>query len=84
MTFRELYALFEARNLNAIRQHKLGLFTAWHTAAFYRQKRLSPLSDLLRKMEPSKVMSPRAMRAAIIGIAKAFSAAAKGGEKGRA
>lgn len=81
-TYRELYAAFAGRNIVQRRQHQLGLFEAWHTAAFYRSKKMPVLADLLRKMEPGRVMSSRAIRAAIIGAAQAMGAVVRIVKKG--
>jgi hypothetical protein len=84
LTYRELFALFRGRNLAASRAHKLAIFTAWHEAAFVRQKRLPNLADMLRKMAPSRVMSTREMRQAIFQAARAMGAKVRIVEKRRA
>lgn len=84
LTYRELFAIFKARNIDQTRTHKLAIFEAWHAAAFYRSKRLPELGPLLRKIEPSRVMSPKEMRATIIGTARAMGAKVVIHKKGEA
>jgi hypothetical protein len=73
-TPRELYAVFAGRAIAAKRAYSLALWATWHGEAFARTKRLSPLADLLRKIEPARVMSKRQLRANIIGAAMAMGA----------
>jgi hypothetical protein len=84
LTYRELFALFKGRNLEAARAHKLALFNAWHAAAFTRQKRLPNLGDMLRKLDAPRVMSPKQVRQAIFAAAKALGAKVRVVEKGKA
>lgn len=81
-TPRELYAVFAGRNLAQRRLHALAIFQAWHGEAFARTKRLAPLGDMLRKLEPPRVMSPRALRANIVGMAQAMGATVRHVKKG--
>lgn len=67
-----------------MRAHKLGLFVAWHGAAFERQKRLPSLVDLFRKMEPSRIMSKREVRTTIFAMAEALGATVRRVKKGEA
>ena len=81
-TQRELYAVFRGRNIAATRAHKLALYEAWHTAGFYRMKKLTPLADVLRKLDAPRVMSTRAIRATIMGLASALGAKVRHVKKG--
>ena len=81
-TPRELFAVFKGRNLATRRAHGLAIFEAWHTEALARGKRLPPLADLLRKLEPPRVMSPRQLRANIVGTAMAMGASVRYVKKG--
>ena len=81
-TPRELYAVFAGRNLANRRAYALALFQAWHAEAFARGKRLPPLKDMLRKLEPPRVMSTQAMRRHILGMAEAMGATVRHVKKG--
>lgn len=57
------------------RDTQQNVYTAWHIAAFERQKNLPALEPILRKMgPPMRDMSPGQLRAAVMGIAKAMNA----------
>lgn len=74
MTQREIYAVFVGGNIKARRDHKLQIFGAWHGQNMARGKRSPDLKQLLRQIDPPRVMSPKAIRAAVIGMAKAMGA----------
>lgn len=82
LTYREVYAVFAGRQLVVRRSYQLALYEAWHAAAFYRSKKMPELNPLLRKLEASRVLSPKAMRAAIIGTARALGASVRYVKKG--
>ncbi len=82
MTYRELYAAFKGHRDRSIRAHQLALYEAWHTAAFYRSKKMPELLPMLRKLEPSRVMSPKALRSVIVGAAMAMGAKVRIVKKG--
>jgi hypothetical protein len=74
MTYRELFAVFEGRNIKARRDYKLALFAAWHAGNFSRAKKLPPLKEILDKLDPPKKMSTKELRSQIMGIAAAMGA----------
>lgn len=74
LTYRELTACLRGSAEIARDAHKLHLFGAYQGVMLTRQKRPPPLADLLRKLDPRKIMSPKALRAAIIGAARAMGA----------
>lgn len=74
LTYRELFNALKGEHLRRRRDRQQIVFGAWHGESFARHKRLPNLTDILRKMEPSRVMSPREQRAAIMGIAEAMGA----------
>jgi len=55
----------------------MSLWTAWHMVALDRSKKLPKLEDLIRKLEPARVMSPRDLRAAIIAAATAMGSSVR-------
>lgn len=73
-TYRELAAAFEGAAIKRRRDHQLHLWAHFQGQGFARAKRLPRLSDLLRKLEPSRVMSPEGLRSAIINMARAMGA----------
>ena len=76
LTMRELFAVFAGANKKRIRERQLYLSQAWQTANFTNARRLPPLEPLLRKLDPTsrRVMSPRAIRGTILGMAEAMGA----------
>lgn len=74
MTPRETFAIFTGDAIRRRRDRQHGLWTAWHVAAFERQKRLPPLAPMLRKLEPVRVMSPKQLRNAVLSMAHALGA----------
>lgn len=73
-TYRELHALINAAQTKATRAHKLAMYTAYHTEAFARIKRLAPLSSLLSKLDPVRDMSAGDIRAAVMAMARSMGA----------
>lgn len=73
-TPRELYAVFAGRVLISRRQHQLAIYAAWHTASYERTRKLPNLAATLRKLEPARLMSPKTLRDAIVGIAQTMGA----------
>jgi hypothetical protein len=73
-THREIYALLAGAALKARRDHKLTLWGHWQGQNLRRSKRLPDLKQLLRKLDPARVMSGQAIRAAILGIAESMGA----------
>lgn len=72
-TYREVFNFLKGAGIRRRRDRQLSVFTAWHVEAFQRTKgRLPPLADLLRKMEPARIMSPQQLRASIIAAARAM------------
>lgn len=86
MTLREIYRAFEGAATARRRDQQAALWTAWHTANLMNAKKLPDLGQLLRKLEPieSRVMSPKAQRGAILGMAAAFGATIVRRKKGEA
>lgn len=81
-TYREVYAVFTGRNLRSVRDHKIAMFSAWHAAAWTRAKKMPNLPDALRKLEPARVLSTKAMRSQIFGMASAMGAKVRYVKKG--
>lgn len=81
-TYREVFAIFTGRNLRSMREHKVAMFSAWHAAAWTRAKKMPNLSDALRKLEPARVLSTKAMRSQIFGMAQAMGATVRYVKKG--
>lgn len=73
-TFRELHALLGGAALRARREHKLTLWGQWQGQNLRRAKRLPDLKQLLRKLDPARVMSAQAIRSTIIGLAESMGA----------
>lgn len=74
MTQREIVAVLVGSNLRARRAHKLQIFGAWHGQNMARAKKSPDLRQLLRLLDPPRVMSRQAIRSAVIGMAKAMGA----------
>lgn len=74
MNMRELYACFAGEAKTRVRQRQLHLWQAWMTANFTNAKRLPALEPLLRKLEPRRAMSNRAVRSTLVGMAQAMGA----------
>ena len=51
-----------------------GILSVILNSSFRRAKRLPDLKQLLRKLDPARVMSGQAIRAAILGIAESMGA----------
>lgn len=73
-THRMIYAVLKGERLRHIRHQKLSLWTAWNNANFTRAKKLPDLAALLRRLDPSETMSPRAIRRAVLDMASAIGA----------
>lgn len=71
-TFREIFNFLKGAGIRRRRDRQLAIYTAWHVEAFQRSKTLKPLANILRQMEPARVMSPQEVRAAIISAAEAM------------
>lgn len=74
LTYRECFIILEAQQKRSTRQMQVALFGAWQGQHLSRHKVLPRLSGLLRKLEPMRVMSPKAIRAAVMNMAKAMGA----------
>jgi hypothetical protein len=77
MTYFEIWLLLEAKQRRQTAALQVALFGAWQTESMARHKRLPNLGDLLRKLEPVRVMSVKSMHVAVRQIAKAFGATVK-------
>lgn len=73
-TWRELYAVLAGATLRTRREHKLVMWGHWQGQSLSRQRRLPELKTLLRRLDPSRVMSASSLRAAVIGMAEAMGA----------
>lgn len=83
---RELFRCFEGAALRRRRDRQLALWHAWHAANYVNAKKLPDLAQALRKLEPAenRVMSPKAVRSTILGMAQAMGAAVVYRKKGEA
>ena len=70
----DAYFLMQGAQLAARRQLKAHLFGAWHVAVFERQKKIKPLAELLRRLEPLRDMSHKAIREAVLAMARNMGA----------
>lgn len=50
----ETRKFIKAANWRNEREEELGMFIAWHTAAFMRGKRLPPLKSIMKGSKPTK------------------------------
>lgn len=73
-TWFELHVLLQGAQIVARREHRLSISNAWQTANWSKAKKLPDLRQLLRKLEPLRDMSARAIRSAIVGMAEAMGA----------
>lgn len=73
-TYREIYAVLAGAGIRARRDHKLTLWGAWQSANLHKAKRLPDLKQLLRKLDPRRVMSVANIRAEVMSIAAAMGA----------
>lgn len=73
-TYRELHAVIAGQGLLARRNHKLVMWGAWQAVNLKNHKRLPDLGALLRKLDPTRIMSAGAIRQAVLGIASAMGA----------
>ncbi len=69
-----LVAVFEAREDRQRGEMTVALFNAWQGQSLSRTKRLPDLSDMVKKLWPSKPMSPKQQRRAIMDMARAMGA----------
>jgi 5-formyltetrahydrofolate cyclo-ligase len=83
---RQLFRCLEGAAIARRRDRQLTVWAAWHTANFTNAKKLPDLQQVLRKLEPaeSRVMSPKAQRSTILGLAAAFGAEIVYRKKGEA
>lgn len=83
---RELFRCLEGAAIRRRRDRQLAAWHAWHVANFTNAKKLPDLNQVLRKLEPaeSRVMSPKAQRATILGMAAAMGAEVVYRKKGEA
>ena len=73
MTYRELFACFDARARQLRHEHRLAIITGYHAGIIGRGKKAPKLAELLRPFEePRAPMSPKALRAAIIAANRAM------------
>lgn len=86
LTMRELYAAFMGAQKTRLAARQLALSQAWQTANYTRADKLPDLAAQLRKLDPggSRVMSPKAQRATILGMAQAMGAKVVRRKKGEA
>lgn len=73
---KQLFRCFEGAATARRRCRQNDLWHAWHVANLSNAKKLPELAQLMLKLEPpeSRVMSPRAQRATILGMAAAMGA----------
>ena len=74
LTWREIHVLFAAQALRARREHKLTIWGHWQGQSMRRSKRLPELKALMRRFEPQRDMTPKAIRSAIMAMADALGA----------
>lgn len=75
-TYRQVFAFMRGAAKRRKGEQSLALATAWHTEAFARQKRLTPLNDILKKLDNAepKPMTLKEQRMAMMNIAQAMGA----------
>lgn len=76
-TYRQVFAFMRGVALRRKHEYRLTLFGAWHTEAFARQKRLTPFTDIVKRMDAGghkKAMTLKEQHAAVKQIAQAFGA----------
>lgn len=73
-TIGEIGILLAGAALKARRDHKLTLWGHWNGQSFARQKRMTPLSNLMRRLEPARDMSISDIRKAVLGMADSMGA----------
>lgn len=81
-TYRELYAVFAAIGVRERRERKVLIWAAHANAIWGRTKKVPSLSSIIRRLDPPRPMSPKAIRASIMAIAKAMGAAVVYRKKG--
>lgn len=82
-TLRWIHVFLEGRALARTRDMQLAIFHAWQNQNLSRHKKLPNLPSLLRKLEPAREMSPKAIRSAIKNMAKAMGAEIRVVKKGQ-
>lgn len=73
-TWAEIHIVLSGAGLKARREHKLTLWGHWNGQSFARQKRLTPLTNLMRRLEPARDMSSADIRKAVLGMAHSMGA----------
>lgn len=73
-TWRELHNALVGSGIRTRRSMKRAAYTAWQTANWTKAKRLPDLAQIYRKLDPPRVMSPRAIRSSIIALAQSMGA----------
>lgn len=73
-TPRETQAAVRGAKKRSLADHKMLAYGAWQAEYLARQKRLPALADVQRKLDPPKTLTPKEMRAAIMGMARAMGA----------
>lgn len=83
---RQLFRAFEGAAIARRRDRQFAVWHAWHAANFTNAKKLPDLQTVLRKLEPpeNRVMSAKAQRSTILGLAAAFGAEVVYRKKGEA
>jgi hypothetical protein len=73
---RQLFRCLEGAAIKMRRERHLAMWHAWNAANLGNAEKLPDLGQLLRKLEPieNRVMSPKAQRRAILGLAEALGA----------
>jgi hypothetical protein len=86
LSLKEIFRCFEGAAIARRRDRQMGAWHAWHVANFTNAKKLPDLEAVLRKLEPAenRVMSPKAQRNTILGLAAAFGAEVVYRKKGEA
>jgi hypothetical protein len=86
LTMRQFYRCLAGAKMKKDRDRQLAAWHAWHVANFTNAKQLPDLGRILRKLEPmeSRVMSDRAIRGTILGMAEAMGANIVRRKKGEA
>ena len=82
LTYFEIHAILDGQQKRRTRDMQLAVFAGWHNVNLSRHKRLPSLPPLLRKFEPVRVMSGKAIHAAVRQMAKALGAAVRTVKRG--
>jgi hypothetical protein len=83
---RQLFRCLEGAAIARRRERQFALWHAWNAANLVNAKKLPDLNQMLRKLEPpeNRVMSPKAQRQTILGMAAAMGAEVVYRKKGEA